>query len=62
MDARHGFGHAMAAHAMDLALGRARDTGIAAICVRNNNHIGMLGYYAETAARAGIGGACADDV
>jgi LDH2 family malate/lactate/ureidoglycolate dehydrogenase len=56
MDARHGFGHAMAHQAMRVAVDRARQTGIAAVAVRNNNHIGMIGYYAETAAEAGLVG------
>jgi hypothetical protein len=43
----------MALFAMRQALQRASDTGIAAIGVRNNNHIGMLAYYAEYAARLG---------
>ena len=56
MDAEHGFGHAMADRAMRLAVERARLTGIAAVTVRNNNHIGMIGYYAEHAAMAGMVG------
>jgi LDH2 family malate/lactate/ureidoglycolate dehydrogenase len=56
MDAEHGFGHAMADRAMQMAVARARLTGIAAITVRNNNHIGMIGYYAEAAARVGVVG------
>jgi LDH2 family malate/lactate/ureidoglycolate dehydrogenase len=56
MDAEHGFGHAMADRAMRIATDRARLTGIAAVTVRNNNHIGMIGYYAEHAARAGMVG------
>ena len=54
MDARRGFGHVMADRAMHLAIDRARRTGIAAVAVRNNNHIGMIGYYAEAAAEAGV--------
>jgi LDH2 family malate/lactate/ureidoglycolate dehydrogenase len=54
MDARHGFGHIMADRAIRLAMDRARRTGIAAVAVRNNNHIGMIGYYAELAAEAGV--------
>lgn len=53
MDAGHGFGHVMAVFAMREAIRRAAETGIAAIAVRNNNHIGMLAYYVEQAARAG---------
>ena len=56
MDACHGFGHDMSDRAMQLAIGRARQTGIAAVAVRNNNHIGMIGYYAERAAEAGLVG------
>lgn len=54
MDARHGFGHAMAYRAMRLTLERARKTGMAGLAVRNNNHIGMIGYYVEQAALAGM--------
>jgi LDH2 family malate/lactate/ureidoglycolate dehydrogenase len=53
MDAAHGFGHVMALVAMREAVRRATHSGIAAITVRNNNHIGMLAYYVEYAARAG---------
>ena len=56
MDGRRGFGHAMADAAMRLAMSRARHTGIAAVAVRDNNHIGMIGYYAEVAAEAGLVG------
>jgi LDH2 family malate/lactate/ureidoglycolate dehydrogenase len=54
MDAEHGFGHAMAHRAMRLVVDRARLTGIAAVAVKNNIHIGMIGYYAEQAARLGM--------
>ena len=56
VDAGAGFGHVMALFAMREAVRRAADTGIAAIAVHNNNHIGMLAYYVESAAAAGAVG------
>ncbi len=53
LDADSGFGHVIALFAMREAVRRASETGIAAIAVRNNNHIGMLAYYVEYAARVG---------
>jgi len=52
-DAGNGFGHAMAERAMSLAQDIASDAGVGLVGVRDNNHIGMLGYYAERCARAG---------
>jgi L-2-hydroxycarboxylate dehydrogenase (NAD+) len=54
IEADRGFGHATAKRAMALATEIAGTTGIAMVGVRDNNHIGMLGYYAEQAARAGF--------
>ncbi len=34
-----------------MAILKARETGIGAVAVRNANHLGMCGYYAEKAAR-----------
>ena len=56
LDAAAGFGHVMALFAIRAAVRRATETGIAAIVVRNNNHIGMLAYYVECAAAAGAVG------
>jgi ureidoglycolate dehydrogenase (NAD+) len=48
-DAQAGAGIAMATHAMDLAIARAKAHGIAVVGVRNSNHCGMLAYFAMRA-------------
>ena len=54
VDAGHGFGHSATAFAMDWAVERAQQFGIAAAAVRHANHIGRLGEYAELAAARGV--------
>ena len=54
IDARRGFGQYSTAVALDWALERAQDTGIAAVAVRHSMHIGRLGHYTEKAAAAGV--------
>ena len=54
VDARRGFGHYSTAWALDWAMGRAREHGIAAAAVRHSSHIGRLGEYTERAAAAGL--------
>jgi LDH2 family malate/lactate/ureidoglycolate dehydrogenase len=54
VDGRRGFGHAVAWQVMEATSAVAKETGIALAAVRNNNHIGMVGYYAEAAARRGM--------
>ena len=56
IDADRSFGHATAKRAMATAQEIASHQGIGLVGVRNNNHIGMLGYYAESAARSGFVG------
>jgi uncharacterized oxidoreductase len=53
LDGRLGFGHVVAADAADLVVTRAREHGVAAVAVRNANHIGRLGTYTEIVAGAG---------
>jgi LDH2 family malate/lactate/ureidoglycolate dehydrogenase len=40
--------------AIELAMERARELGIAAVSVRNSNHFGAAGHYTQRAARAGL--------
>jgi L-2-hydroxycarboxylate dehydrogenase (NAD+) len=54
VDGRRGFGHAVAWRVMEATTAVAGEAGIALAAVRNNNHIGMVGYYAEAAARRGM--------
>jgi LDH2 family malate/lactate/ureidoglycolate dehydrogenase len=52
-DADRGLGHLAAARAMELAISRARELGIATVSIRNNGHCGALAYYTQQAAGAG---------
>lgn len=54
VDGKSGLGHVVAMKVMAAVLDRSRDYGIAALLVRNNNHIGSLGRYVEWAARQGV--------
>jgi LDH2 family malate/lactate/ureidoglycolate dehydrogenase len=53
VDGEMGLGPVVALAALDQIAARARQTGIAVAAIRNSNHIGMLGYYAEHVAQAG---------
>lgn len=53
VDGQNGLGPVVAEQALTLITERARRTGIALAAVRNSNHIGMLGFYAERVAKAG---------
>lgn len=54
VDGGRGLGPVVALSAIETLKDRVRRTGIAVAGVRNSNHIGMLGYYAEAAARNGL--------
>ena len=54
VDGQNGLGPVVAKHAADVAGARARQTGIAVAAISNNNHIGMLAWYAEAIAEAGL--------
>ncbi len=56
VDARAGFGIAMAARAMDLAADRAAAGGACFVGVRNSNHCGMLAWLAMRAVARGMVG------
>lgn len=53
-DAHHGFGQVASFHAMELAIKKAKEYGMAAVGVRNSNNFGMAGYFGDMAARAGF--------
>lgn len=53
VDGQGGFGQVTAIAATDLAVEKARVSGIAAVATRRCNHVGRLGAYAERAARGG---------
>lgn len=53
VDAGNGLGQPALRFAVDLAVERTAVHGVAAVAVRRSNHIGIAGWYAERAARAG---------
>src|SRR6185437_7436142 len=52
IDGGGGLGHVPARFAMDTAIGKARQSGIAVCAVRNSAHYGATGYYTNMAADA----------
>jgi LDH2 family malate/lactate/ureidoglycolate dehydrogenase len=54
VDGGGGFGQLTARCATDVAIAKARDVGVAIATTRRCNHVGRLGAFVETAARAGV--------
>jgi len=54
IDADRGAGFVAGVRAMDVAIAKARKTGVGAVAVTNSTHYGMGARYAERAARAGM--------
>jgi L-2-hydroxycarboxylate dehydrogenase (NAD+) len=54
VDGGHSLGHYVAYLAMQIAIQKAKAVGISAVGVRNSNHFGIAGYYAEMAMREGM--------
>ena len=54
IDGHHGMGHVIAHRAMQMAIAKARASGIGAAAVRNGTHFGIAGYYALMAAETGM--------
>jgi LDH2 family malate/lactate/ureidoglycolate dehydrogenase len=54
VDGDAGLGHVAAAFGMELAIGKAKSTGVGIVCVRNSTHFGAAGYYAAMASRQGL--------
>lgn len=53
LDGGLGLGQVAGVQAVDLAVERAREHGVATVAVRESTHLGALAYYTERAARAG---------
>lgn len=53
VDGANGLGPVVANAALDALCDRARENGVALAAIRRNNHLGMLGWYAERVARGG---------
>src|ERR1700759_2698111 len=56
VDGDSSLGMVTSVSAMELAVAKARETGVAYVGVRNSCHFGAAGYYAMLAARAGMVG------
>jgi len=54
VDGHDGMGQLVASYAMDLAIKKAKTSGIGMVTVRNSNHFGIAGYYASMAADQGL--------
>src|SRR5689334_10896738 len=54
IDAGAGLGHPVSAMAMELAIDKAKATGIAAVSVFNSHHFGAAGIYSHMAAKANL--------
>ncbi len=56
IDAHDGMGQLVAYKAMEMAIEKAKKTGIAFVAVRNSTHYGIAGYYAKMASDQGLMG------
>ena len=58
IDGKDAMGQLLGIQAMDLAIQKAKNTGIGMVTVRNSNHYGIAGYYTRRAAEQGLMGIC----
>lgn len=58
VDGHKGFGQVIAARSMDLAIAKARATGVGLVGVRHSNHLGITAYHAMRAAEQRMVGLC----
>jgi LDH2 family malate/lactate/ureidoglycolate dehydrogenase len=54
IDADAGLGHPAAVMGMELAISKAKQSGLAAVSVFNSHHFGAAGYYAALAPKQGL--------
>ncbi len=54
VDGQYGLGQPVARETVDMAIARAKQTGIACVALRNACHIGRIGTYGEQCADAGL--------
>ncbi len=54
IDGHDGMGQLLGHKAMQLAIQKAKESGMAIVTVRNSNHYGIAGYYAKMACDAGL--------
>lgn len=54
LDGGNGMGHVVAHRAMNLAIRKAKKSGLGMVAVRNSTHFGIAGYYSLMAVKAGM--------
>jgi LDH2 family malate/lactate/ureidoglycolate dehydrogenase len=54
LDGKSGLGQVAMSKAIERGIAKAQDAGMCAVAVRNSNHFGAAGYYAELAAKANM--------
>jgi len=54
IDGQFGYGQVIGREAMDIAIGKARRSGVCALSIRNSGHLGRIGAWAEQCADAGL--------
>ena len=54
IDAKDGMGQVVGYKAMEMAIEKAKKSGIGMVVVRNSNHYGIAGYYAKLACAQGL--------
>ena len=58
IDGHDAMGQLLGKQAMDLAIEKAKKSGVGMVSVRNSNHYGVAGYYARMAMEQGLTGIC----
>lgn len=58
VDGHDGMGQLVAEYCMQLAIQKAKKTGLAMVSARNSNHYGIAGYYGKLACDQGLIGLC----
>ena len=54
IDAQNGLGHPAANYAMEVAINKAKKSGLSCVTVKNSSHFGIAGYYALKAAQENL--------
>ena len=54
VEGRRGYGQVIGHEAMQLAMARAAEQGVALLAIRNSFHLGRIGHWAEQCAEAGL--------
>ncbi|MGC9516543.1 MAG: L-sulfolactate dehydrogenase [Methanomicrobiales archaeon] len=49
LNGNHNFGHVVTYKGMEIAMEKAKDTGIGLVGIHNSNHFGVAGYYSDMA-------------